>query len=62
MEKTSVNKILPHPMLTVVLWLIWLLLNNTVAPGHMVLGLFLAVTIPLFTAGFWPEKLKIRAP
>lgn len=62
MEKTPVNKILPHPMLTVVLWLIWLLLNNTVSAGHMVLGLFLAITIPLFTAGFWPEKLKIRAP
>lgn len=62
MEQTPLNRILPHPMLTIVLWIIWLLLNNTVSAGHIVLGLFLAVTIPLFTAGFWPEKLKIRAP
>ncbi len=62
MSKLSFNTILPHPILTVILWLIWLLLNNTVAAGHMVLGLILAITIPLFTSGFWPEKVKIKAP
>lgn len=62
MSKLSFNTILPHPILTVILWLIWLLLNNTVAAGHMVLGLILAVIIPLLTSSFWPEKIKIKAP
>lgn len=56
------NKIFPHPILTFVLWGIWLLLNNTVAAGHVVLGLVLAILIPWLTSGFWPEKVRIRAP
>ena len=56
------NKIFPHPTLTFVLWGIWLLLNNTVAAGHVVLGLVLAILIPWLTSGFWPEKVRIRAP
>jgi multicomponent K+:H+ antiporter subunit E len=62
MTQTSSRKILPHPILSLTLWVFWLLLNNTVAPGHIVLGFILAITIPLFTAGFWPEKARIRAP
>ena len=62
MFKLFFAKILPHPILTITLWLIWLLLNNTVSPGHMVLGLILAVFIPLLTSGFWPEKVFIKSP
>ena len=30
--------LLPHPWLSLVLWAVWLALNNTVAPAHVVLG------------------------
>jgi len=56
------KKILPHPILTLTLWVVWLLLNNTVAPGHMVLGAILAIVIPLLTSSFWAEKVVIRHP
>ena len=56
------KKILPHPILSLALWLVWLLLNNTVAPGHLLLGAILAIIIPLLTSGFWPEKVCIRHP
>jgi len=62
MIKTSLNKLFPHPVLTLVLWGIWLLLNNTTGAGHIVLGLILAILIPWLTSGFWPEKNRIRAP
>ncbi len=62
MFKLFVAKILPHPVLSIILWLIWLLLNNSVAPGHMVLGLILAILIPLLTSAFWSEKVPIKAP
>lgn len=62
MIKTSLNKLFPHPVLTLVLWSIWLLLNNTIGAGHIVLGLILAILIPWLTSGFWPEKIRIRAP
>ena len=56
------KKLFPHPILSLTLWIVWLLLNNTVAPGHMVLGAILAITIPLLTSTFWPEKVCIRHP
>jgi len=60
--KRLLNKMLPHPILTLVLWVIWLLLNNTTDAGHVVLGLILAILIPWMTSGFWPEKVRIQAP
>jgi len=56
------KKLLPHPILSLTLWIIWLLLNNTVAAGHMVLGAILAIIIPLMTSSFWPEKVCLRHP
>ena len=58
----SWSRIFPHPVLSVVLWFIWLLLNNTASAGHMVLGALLAIFIPWFTSGFWPEKVQILKP
>lgn len=53
---------LPHPLLTPMLAVIWLLLNNSVAPGQIVLGLLLGWAIPRFTLDFWPERVRIHAP
>lgn len=53
---------LPHPLLTPILAGVWLLLNNSLAPGHVVLGLLLGWAIPWFTLRFWPERVCIRRP
>jgi multicomponent K+:H+ antiporter subunit E len=53
---------LPHPLLTPMLAVIWLLLNNSIAPGQVVLGLLLGWAIPRFTLAFWPERVRIHAP
>jgi len=58
----TLKKIFPHPILTLVLWGVWLLLNNTIGAGHIVLGLILAIFIPWLTSGFWPEKVRIQSP
>lgn len=52
---------LPHPLLSLLLLVLWLLLNNTAEPGHIVLGAFLGVVIPLFTRRFWPQRLEVRS-
>jgi multicomponent K+:H+ antiporter subunit E len=54
--------LLPHPLLSLVLLLLWLLLNNSASAGHLVLGTLLAVLIPLFTRRFWPELALVRRP
>ena len=56
------RRLLPHPIVTPVLAIIWLLLVNSVAPGQIVLGLLMGWAIPFFTLRFWPEKVRIRKP
>jgi len=52
-------RLLPHPLVTLVLSIVWLLLVNNVDAGQIVLGLLLGWTIPLFTQRFWPETPRI---
>lgn len=56
------TRLLPHPLLTPALTAVWLLLNNSLAPGHLLLGALLGWLIPLFTLKFWPETVRIRQP
>jgi len=56
------TRLLPHPLLTPALTGIWLLLNNSIEPGHILLGLLLGWIIPVLTIRFWPEKVAIRKP
>ncbi|WP_292751458.1 Na+/H+ antiporter subunit E [Methylophaga sp. UBA4204] len=56
------QRLFPHPFLTLILGGIWLLLNNTISPGHIVLGAVLAILIPWLTSSYWPEKISIRHP
>lgn len=53
---------LPHPLLTPILTVIWLLLVNSIAPGQILLGLLLGWGLPLFTLRFWPETVPIYRP
>ncbi len=55
-------RLLPHPLLTPLLALVWLLLNNSFSTGHLLLGLLLGWLIPLFTLRFWPDAVKIGRP
>ncbi len=59
---TARVSLLPHPGLSSFLLVLWLLLNNSAAPGHLVLGALLGVLIPLFTRRFWPERLGLARP
>jgi multicomponent K+:H+ antiporter subunit E len=56
------RRLFPHPLLSVLLVVCWLWLNNTLAPGHVLLGAVLATAIPLFTVRFWPEPVAVRRP
>ncbi|SEI79526.1 multisubunit potassium/proton antiporter, PhaE subunit [Sphingomonas sp. OV641] len=50
------KRILPHPGLSALLLLIWLLMLNALSMGGLVLGSIFAIVIPLFTAAFWPDR------
>lgn len=53
---------LPHPLLSLLLLSIWLLMNDSLAPGQVLLGATLGLLIPLFTKRFWPHTANFRRP
>lgn len=53
---------LPHPVLSLLLLLLWLLLVNTVNPGQLLLGAFLGWLIPLVTRHFLLDVPPVRKP
>ncbi|MDZ7710384.1 MAG: Na+/H+ antiporter subunit E [Roseovarius sp.] len=55
------RKILPHPLLTLLLIVVWQMLVNKVTVGNLVLGAILGVIIPLVTAPYWPNRPKLRS-
>ena len=57
-----IRRLLPHPILTLLLTLVWLLLTNSLAPGQVLLGLLLGWAIPWFSRRFWPEPVSLRHP
>ena len=56
------KRLLPAPLLSVALFVLWLLLNRTLGLGHVLLALMLALAIPVFTAGLRPVPVRIRRP
>ena len=57
-----VLRIFPHPLLSLTIWLVWILLANDVTAGHAVLGAFLGWAIPRVTGIYWPDRPRIRRP
>lgn len=55
-------RLLPMPLHSLLLFVVWLLLNNSIAPGHLVLAAFLALVIPLLTHGMQNTQPSIHKP
>lgn len=55
------RRCLPHPLLSAMLTVLWMLLLNDFSAGGLLMGGLLGIAIPLLTAGFWPETLRIRS-
>jgi multicomponent K+:H+ antiporter subunit E len=53
---------LPHPLLSLTLLLVWLLLVNDMSLGHWLLGALLGWLIPLLTQVFWINPPRVHKP
>jgi len=51
---------LPAPLLSATLFVVWLLLNNTLDPAHIVLATVLAIVVPRYTERLRPDRPLIR--
>jgi multicomponent K+:H+ antiporter subunit E len=54
--------LLPYPLLTAALLALWLLLNQSVSPGQVILGSVLAIVAAWMMAALRPQKPRIRRP
>lgn len=56
--KRALRWLFPHPYLTLMLTVVWLMLVNSITPGMAVFGLILGIIIPNITAPWWPDTPK----
>lgn len=54
------NRILPHPGLSVLLVAMWVVMVNDLTFGTLFLGLVFGVLVPVFTAPWWPGRPDVR--
>jgi multicomponent K+:H+ antiporter subunit E len=54
------RRLFPHPYLSLLLFIVWLLLVGRLAVGSMVMAAILATVIPLLTSPFWPGRAQPR--
>jgi len=55
-------RLVPHPLLSLTLVLVWLALVNKFTLGNLILGSVLALVIPMLTAAYWPDRPRIQRP
>jgi len=56
------RKLMPHPHLTILLTIVWLMLVNRFSLNSLLFGLLLGIAIPFFTARYWPGRPRLRNP
>ncbi len=56
------ERILPHPILSAVLALVWVLLINDFSVGSIVMGVLVGLVVAKLTSIYWPERPRLHDP
>lgn len=56
------KKLLPAPLLSLSLLVLWLVLARSTSIGHLLLAVIVAVLVPLLAAPLRPQTFRIRRP
>lgn len=54
------RRLIPHPGLSVLLVLFWLLMAGSLSVGQLVLAIIVGLALPVFTAPFWPGRPRVN--
>jgi multicomponent K+:H+ antiporter subunit E len=57
----TLRRLLPHPVLSALLFIVWFLLVNDPKIGSILMAGALAIAIPVLTAPYWPDRPKIKS-
>lgn len=55
-----IARLFPHPALSVLLAIVWVLLLNSLSIGGVLMALLIGFLVPLFTAPYWRDKPRLR--
>jgi len=56
------RRLIPHPMVSATVGLLWILLVNVVTLNAIVFATILGIVVPLLTRAYWPDAPRIRHP
>jgi len=59
---TTLAKLLPAPLTSAALWALWLVLARSTSAGQVLLGLLLALIVPILTSSLRPNRVRVRRP
>lgn len=59
---TPLRRLVPQPVLSIVLLAMWLVLARSISAAQIVLGLTIALIVPVLVSGLWPASTRIRRP
>ena len=60
--KNLLHRVLPAPLLSIALLLLWLLLNRSLSLGQTLLGAIIGLLIPLLLRGLRPLPVRVSHP
>lgn len=53
------TRVLPQPLLSVIILGLWLVLAPAPTSGQVIIGVVLALALPWATRGFWPDRPRV---
>lgn len=56
------GQILPHPILSVALFITWMLMSQPAGTGHLTIALIVALLVPHVMRVLEPQRVKVRDP
>jgi len=62
MHSRILDRLLPHPLLSATLAVVWILLANDFSVGNTLLGAVIGVVVAKFSSAYWPGQSRVRHP
>jgi len=62
MRSWTLRRILPHPLLSAILMVVWVLLANELSAGTVLLGAVIGIVVAKFSSTYWPGQSRVRHP
>jgi multicomponent K+:H+ antiporter subunit E len=53
------HRLIPHPGLSILLIIFWLLMANSLSVGGLVVAIVIGLILPILTAPFWPGRPRV---